>query len=281
MILLNGQLVEPGAPEVSLLNRSFKYGDGLFETFRVYQGHLLFVERHFQRLRHGLDRLGYEYDEAWLLHVREELTRSMNVNSIHNHGRVRLQVYRAGTGTYAPTEDHPYYLIEAYALKYDPYQEPVSLSMTVYRDWSIQQTVLSGCKTASALPYVLAARHARVHGYDEALLLSGEHVAEASSSNVFFVSQRKLFTPPLEVGCLPGIMREVLIQVAREVKIPVQEKKFRLRELQQADEVMLTNVIRGIQPVSSLDKKDWTPSPSPITVFLQNCLHQYLQKIIQ
>jgi len=123
---------------------------------------------------------------------------------------------------------------------------------------------------------VLAARHARQTDHDEAVLLSGEQVAEAASHNLFQITQRKLITPPLSLGGLPGIMREVVMQVAREVKIPVVEKKFRLRDLRQADEVFLTNVIRGIQPVGRLDRHRYPEAPGPMTRFLQNCLTQYI-----
>jgi branched-chain amino acid aminotransferase len=281
MLILNGHVLEPGAPEVTLLNRSFKYGDGLFETLRVYQGHILFLPQHLQRLNRGMERLGYAYEAAtWLPAMTQALQRSLQLNQIDQHGRLRLHVYRAGPGAYAPLEDTPYYLIEAYALKHNPYVESPPLHLTVYADWSIQPTPLSGCKTAAALPYVLAARHARQTGHDQSLLLNGDHVVEADSSNVFLIAQQKLITPPLSLGGLPGVMRETIMQVAREVKVPVQEKKFRLRDLRQAEEVFLTNVVRGIQPVGQLDGHRYAAAPGPLTSFLQNCLRQYIEKLL-
>ncbi len=278
MIILNGHVLEPGAPEITLLNRSFKYGDGLFETLRVYRGRILFVPRHLQRLTRGMQRLGYAFAPvAWQAQLSAELQRSLTINGIDQHGRLRLHVYRAGPGAYAPLDDTPYYLIEAYALKHDPYQEAPPLRTTLYADWPITPTPLSGCKTAAALPYVLAARHARQSDHDEAFLLNGEWLVEAASSNLFQVSQQKLITPPLSLGGLAGIMRQTVMQVAREVKIPVVEKKFRLRELQQADEVFLTNVVRGIQPVGQLDQHRYPETPGPMTQFLQNCLRQYIE----
>lgn len=277
MLILNGHALEAGAPEITLLNRSFKYGDGLFETLRVYEGRVLFVEQHLRRLATGMARLGFAYDPAtWLPQIEAQLQHSLRLNAITAHGRLRLHVYRAGPGAYAPLEDTPYYLIEGYALKYDPYQAPSPQRLTVYADWPLRPTPLSGCKTAAALPYVLAARHARQQGADQALLLNGDHVVEADSSNVFLVVNRQLITPPLSLGGLPGIMRETVLKLARQVKVPVQEKKFRLREVRQAEEVFLTNTIRGLQPAQALDETPLGEVPGPLTTFLQNCLRRYL-----
>jgi len=281
MIILNGHALEPGAPEITLLNRSFKYGDGLFETLRVYQGRILFLNLHLDRLTRGMQIMGYDFEpEAWLPQLTQALRRGIALNGIEQHGRLRLHVYRAGPGAYAPLEDTPYYLIEAYALKHDPYQEPPPLRITTFADWSLSPTPLSGCKTAAALPYVLAARYAQRAGFDEALLLNGDLVVEAASSNLFMVNQQKLITPPLSLGGLAGIMRHTVMRVAREVKVPVVEKKFRLKELRQADEVFLTNVIRGIQPVGQFDRRPYREVPGPMTRFLQNCLKQYIEGLM-
>ena len=278
MVILNGTAYEPGAPEVSLLNRSFKYGDGLFETMRVYQGQLLFWERHWQRLRWGMEQLGFAFEaEAYRQRLALDMERAMQLNALQGHGRLRLHVYRSGEGAYAPLSDEPYHLIEAYALKQDPYQEPAELSLGVYPDWSLQHDPLSGCKTANALPYVLAARYARQQGWDEALLLSPEGLAEASAANLFVIQQRKLYTPPLSTGCLPGVMRAVVMQLAAQTKIPCHERKLKPRDLRSAEEIFLTNSIRGLQPVARVDGRKTPLREHALTTFLQNCLIQLVQ----
>lgn len=280
MVILNGRLFEPGAPEVSLLNRSFKYGDGLFETIRVFRGNLLFMNDHFRRLTRGMHILGLEVEPDWLNQVRADLRRSLLANGIDDHGRVRLHVYRSGVGAYAPVEDTPYYLIESYSLKEDSYQQAGGISIGVYPDWHLTPNPLSGCKSANALPYVLAARYARVQGWDESLMLGPNGLAEASSSNLFIIRHQQLITPAEDSGCLPGVMRQVVMRVAREVRIPVKEKRISHRDLNQADEVFLTNVVRGIQPVAQIAGRKRNIVNWPLTTFLQNSLYQYVENLM-
>ncbi len=280
MVILNGRLFEPGAPEVSLLNRSFKYGDGLFETIRIFRGNLLFMNDHFRRLTRGMHILGLEVDPDWLNQVRADLRRSLLANGIDDHGRVRLHVYRSGVGAYAPVEDTPYYLIESYSLKEDSYQQAGGISIGVYPDWHLTPNPLSGCKSANALPYVLAARYARVQGWDESLMLGPNGLAEASSSNLFIIRHQQLITPAEDSGCLPGVMRQVVMRVAREVRIPVKEKRISLRDLNQAGEVFLTNVVRGIQPVAQIAGRKRNIVNWPLTTFLQNSLYQYVENLM-
>lgn len=281
MLLLNGTPYAPDSPEFPLLNRSFRYGDGLFETIRVFQGQPLFLKDHFARLQRGMDLLGLRYDpEAYPLQLRQHLRRAIEVNRIDHHGRLRLHVYRAGEGAYRPLSDEPHSLIEAYPLAEDTYAQATGLSLGIFPDWELRPTPLSACKTANALPYVMAARYAREQGWDEALLWGSEGLAEASASNLFVVKHRQILTPPLSSGCLPGTMRQVVMRVAQEVRIPMKEKKLGRRDLKQADEVFLTNAIRGIQPVERFEgrKQPWVAWP--LTVFLQNSLYQYVQKLM-
>ncbi|GAB4410580.1 MAG: aminodeoxychorismate lyase [Bacteroidia bacterium] len=276
MFILNGQAHAAADPAALLLNRSFRFGDGLFETIRVYAGRLLFVQAHLDRLVAGMDTLGYTYAPDWRVRIAGELRRILHLNQIDQHGRVRLHVYRAGPGAYAPVEHDACYLVEAFALKSDYFQSP-PIQLTVYEQAGVMPSVFSAFKTASALPYVMAARYAQQQGCDDALLMHDRHPAEASSSNLFYVHQRQLYTPSLDTGCLAGIMRAQVIQLAGRLQIPVHEKKFRLRDLRQADEVFLTNTVRGIQPVSTLQATTYM-APGPLTAFLRQCMHQMINE---
>ena len=253
MLIVNGKLVEAGAPELTLLNRSFKYGDGLFETLRVYNGKILLLDNHLTRLVKGMSILRFDFEPQFFLpKIQEELAKLLVVNQINEHGRIRLQVYRSGAGTYKPIEDEPFYLLEGYSLKTDYFAHNAPLSLTDYPDFPLSYNLLSGCKTSNALPYIMAATHARDTGFDEALLFHGKYIAEASSANLFIVHQQKIITPPLTDGGLNGVMRNQVLSLAARLKLVCQEKRLKPKDLRQADEIFLTNAVRGMIPRQSI-----------------------------
>lgn len=278
MIVLNSQVYEPGAPEITLLNRSFKYGDGLFETIRVYQGKALFVEDHLDRLIGGMQYLRYQFDAGeWREKMTAEITRIILLNKITEHGRVRLQVYRSGAGAYQPVSRKPFFVVEGFSLKSDFYESDVSLSVTDFVDISLTFSGITRFKTANSLPYILAAIHAEEEGFDEAFLYCDGYLSEASAYNVFLVRQKKIVTPPLTSACLEGVMRKQVIRLCGELKIPIKEKRLSPKSLLQADEVFLTNSVRGIIPVNRYRDRLFEPKSNTIIPFLQNCLLQSIR----
>ncbi|MEL6589105.1 MAG: aminotransferase class IV [Bacteroidota bacterium] len=277
MLILNGQVLEAGAPEITLLNRSFKYGDSLFETIRVYQGKALFLLYHLERLTAGMKVLKFQFSkESFQDHIREEIDRLLALNQVSNHGYIRLQVYRSGAGAYTPIQHEPYYLMEAQSFKDDPFQAPSSLQIVAYRELGLRYDVVSRFKTGNALPYVLAGIYAREQGADDAVLFQDKEVADTAGANLFIVKQQKLFTPPIESGCLDGVMRRQLFLLCQELRVPLQAKKLKHKDLLQADEIFLTNSVRGIMPVSRYEDVVWE-GDAPLTQFLRKCLRQYVE----
>lgn len=281
MLILNGQKLEAGAPEITLLNRSFKYGDSLFETIRVYQGSALFLLYHLERLTAGMKVLRFEFEtEAFKDLIREEIESLIKLNQVDGHGYIRLQVYRSGAGAYAPIQHQPYYLMEAQSFKDDPFQGTAPQSLVAYRELSLHLDILSPFKTGNALPYVLAGIYAREQGADDAVLFQDKEVADTAGANVFIVRQQKVFTPPLSSACLDGVMRRQLFLLCQELRVPLQAKKLKAKDLHQADEVFLTNSVRGIIPVSRFEETVWE-GEAPMTQFLRRCLKQFVEEKIK
>ena len=277
MLILNGQLYEAGAPELSLLNRSFKYGDGLFESIRIYNGRALFLAAHLERLMKGMQRLQFEFDpETFAQTLQEEIGRIVEVNAMEQHGRIRLHVYRAGGGAFLPLDLKPYYLVEAYSLKTNYYKTPHPITLADFHEISLSGNPLSGIKTANSLPYVLGAISAQKKGFDEALMFHGNRVAETHQANIFMVKQRKVFTPSLKSGCLEGIMRGHIFRFCEELKLVCKEKNLKAKDLLGADEIFVTNTIRGIRSVRQYEDRTFDPQQAPITTFLQNCLIDFV-----
>lgn len=279
MYWYNGQLIQEEKltpPPTS--NRSFKYGDGLFESIRIYRGQPLFLTDHWERLLDGMQRMQLTYPEDWVPMLSYGLQEVLKAKGLQGNARARVHVYRGGEGAYRPTSNQINYLIEAEALVEDTYLAHVPVTLTTYRDWPLFTHPLTGCKTANGLPYIMAALDAKSRGFDEAVLFHQDgQLAEASSANIFYIYQRKIYTPPLTSGCLNGIMRKQVFELAEQIKLPVQERKSRAKDLIQADEVFLTNTIRGLIPVSRFENRLYPTEYRVLTAFLQKCLRQLVQ----
>jgi branched-chain amino acid aminotransferase len=239
--------------------RAIRYGDGLFDTLRVSKGVPLFFTRHYSRLILGMETLGMEVPEHWQLGwLREAILRLTEAQDQPN-ARVRMQVWRTGYGRYASSSHAPSILIESEALDQPFYGiNREGLVLDVAESVRLSQRPLDRVKGAVAMPYVLAAREREQRqraaaeqgsrGPDELLLLNSEgRVAEATASNLFAFRDGVLFTPPEEEGGIPGVLQRVLLQVAKKAGIPCKRQALELKDLDLAEELFLTNAIRGMR----------------------------------
>ncbi len=277
MHIYNGEI----AKEETWVNRSFKYGDGLFETIRIFQGKILFWKDHMERLFRGMRILKLEFQpQLFEVLLLENCRHLMELKHIDKHGRLRIQVYRSGKGAYGPVDRKPSFLVEAFSFEGNTYQSLHPIDLTTYRDYPLGPQPLAGCKTANALPYVLAAMHAQDEGVDDALMFSQEgYVSEGSSANLFLIQDKKLITPPLSTYCLDGVMRRHMIHLCQELRIPLLEKKFKIAEVKKADAIFLTNSTRGIIPVRTFEGRIFNSHGHSMMSFLRTCLNQYVEAL--
>ena len=247
----NGEIVPADTKVLTVANRSFKYGDGLFESMRMLKGQLKFASEHATRLQKGMKALkmdGYSQMDAWFL--KEKADQLASVNKI-KHGRLRLTVYRDAEGLYTPSQNKVGYLLEI-----QPVDEPryflnsKGLIIDVFTELSKPTNFLSNIKTCNSLVYVMAGIHKNQNNLDDVLLLNQNgFLCEASSSNVFVYYQNNLYTPALSEGCVEGVMRQVVIDIANRIGVPLTEAQINPEILYEADEVFLTNAVKGIQTV--------------------------------
>lgn len=250
-INFNGEILPQDTKVLTVANRSFRYGDGLFESMRMLKSQLKFADQHADRLHKGMKALkmdGYSQMDSWFL--KEKAEQLASVNKI-KHGRLRLTVFRDADGLYAPSQNKTKYLLEI-----QPMDEPryflnsKGLIVDVFTELPKPVNYLSNIKTCSALVYVMAGLHKLQNNLDDVLLLNQDgFLCEASSSNVFVLYQNHLYTPALSEGCVEGVMRRVVINIAIKNNIPVTEAQINPEILYEADEVFLTNAARGIQSV--------------------------------
>jgi branched-chain amino acid aminotransferase len=248
-INFNGEIIPADSTLLTIANRAFKYGDGLFESVRVMKGKLKFPELHAERLQKGMKALkidGYSQADSWFLKEKvEELARRNKIK----HGRLRFTVFRDAEGLYAPTQNKM-----AYCLEIQPIDEPRyflnerGLIMDVYTELPKPLNWLSNIKTCNSLVYVMAGIYKQQNKLDDVFLINqNRYLCEANSSNIFVWYQNHLYTPALSEGCVEGVMRQVVIQLALDNNIPVTEAQINPEILNQADEVFLTNATKGIQ----------------------------------
>ena len=246
--IFNGQVLD-GIPEhLEQAQRALFYGDALFETIRVFDGKIPLLDRHWLRLSTGLTALGFQVPAAWNTDFfRNEILRLSLKNA-----RVRLTVWRSPGGKYAPTNDFPQYLITAEAFDKEQFEWlEEGLHIGICTSVQLPLDAFSGFKTLNAPRYVAAAREAQTKGWDDALLLNmHERIAEATSSNLFWWERNTLYTVPLSEGCVSGVFRSFLINWLKRVgEWSVAEKAASPEDLMAADEIFLTNAVRGIIPV--------------------------------
>jgi branched-subunit amino acid aminotransferase/4-amino-4-deoxychorismate lyase len=257
-INFNGEIVPADEPVFGINNRGFRYGDGLFETMRRMGGELKFAELHSERLRKGLKLLkmdSWSHVDAWFMRERvEELARR---NKSGPDARIRLTVFRDGEGLYSPASNKMGYVLEVQKMNEGKYSlNKKGLIIDVYEELTKPANALSGLKTCNSMVYVMAGIFKNQNELDEALILNPDgFLCESVSSNIFVVYDRKLYTPSLREGCVAGVMRQVVIRLAKENGIELIEAQINPDILNEADEVFLTNAVRGIQWVMGFNHK--------------------------
>lgn len=250
----NGVLLPAGTPVLTAGNRGFRYGDGLFETMLVQNGRIRLQEYHFDRLFKGLGSLHFTIPSHFTRQsLEEQVLQLCERNDRSALARVRLAVFRGDGGLYDPISLLPSYLIESWALTPgDLGWNKEGLVIDVYPDGIKSCDALANLKSNNFLLYALAALYARERELNDCLVLnSHRRLADSTIANLFYVKDRQLFTPPLSEGGVAGVMRRFLLETMPAAGFSIQEKPVTAEELQNADEVFLTNALKGIRWVGT------------------------------
>lgn len=242
-ICFNGRFYPQDTALLTAGNRGFRYGDGVFETGRVYKNIFLLSERHFERLFNSLQILQIETGADFTKeNVHNRILELCHRNHTAACARIRLAVYRT-------EENKPGYLIEAAGLTEQTNEwQAEGLSITLYPHARKSSDAFSNIKSANFLPYLMAERHATENGVDDAVVLNAQHcLCDSSKANIFLVKNGGISTPALHQGCVDGIMRRVVIEQITKLGYPLQERAVTPQELAAADEVFLTNAVRMVR----------------------------------
>jgi branched-chain amino acid aminotransferase len=260
MINFNGVLLDSDK-QLMVSNRSFLYGDGVFETLKVVNNKILFFEDHYFRLMASMRIIRMQIPMTFTLeYLEEEIVKLIAVNGIQNSARVRFSVFRNEGGFYLPTDSSISYVIQSSALEHTKYQFSKNIfEVDLYKDFIVPKQLLSTLKTANKIINVTASVFANENQLDSSLLINEDkNVIEAANGNLFMVMGKQLITPPISEGCLNGIMRKQIISLAKQIDfIEVIEAPISPFDLQKADELFITNVIMGIRPITKYRKKEF------------------------
>lgn len=263
MINLNGQLLPQNKASISINNRGFAYGDAVFETIRVINGKIIFWEDHYFRLMASLRIMRMEIPLSFSPEFLEkEILTLVEANQLENAPvRIRFTVYREEGGFYTPETSNLGYSISAKMLSSPFYLlNETAYEVELFKDHYLSSGLLSTLKTNNKALNVLGSIYAKENGYQNCLLLNEKkNVVEALNGNLFLVQGNVIKTPPLTEGCLKGITRGKLIEILNQLKdFTLLEQPISPFELQKADELFLTNVVVGVQPISRYRKKEFS-----------------------
>ncbi len=248
-VILNGELMPGDKPVITLDNRAFHYGDGVFESIRVVQGKGCFLDAHWARLEEGMKILHLETPDKLDRRSLETYIGQLVKECELPNSRARLTVYRDSPGYYRPQSHKGGFTIELktvpspnYILNHQGY------SVDLYPEMRKAVNMLSAHKTLNCQLYVMASLWCMERGLDDCLLQNDRgNIIESSAGNIFIVSNGVLYTPALTDGCIGGVMRMQVINLAIENGIKVYECSLTPQNLLAADELFFTNASRGIQ----------------------------------
>ena len=257
-VYLNDQFVEDDQARVSVFDRGFLFGDGVFETIRVYDSRLLFLNRHLQRLRQSCEWLGLSLPSSqpnWETLLQELIER----NNL-SHSMIRITLSR-GVGGLGPDpfgcSNSTVVIFPRPIPQLTEDEKKCGVSLTIVETRRQPSCALpSQVKSLNYLNNILAKQEARTAQTFDGLLLNTEgFLAEATTSNFFFVKDQQLCTPSLQCGILPGITREIVLGLVKKEGIGLQEGAFRPEDLWGANEAFLTNTGFGVLPVNTIETR--------------------------
>jgi branched-chain amino acid aminotransferase len=257
----NGDIQPADAPVISASSRGLRYGDGLFETIKVLNGAMPLFPLHIERMMQGLSILQMELPTHYTPdYLRESILDLCRRNNTEKAARVRITIIRGNGSLY--TVDNPYasVLIQADPLA-DTYLtwNETGFKIDVYTQVQKSCDMLANVKSNNYLPYVMASLYAQKEHLNDCLLLNiHDRICDATIANMFWVRNRIIYTPPLSEGGVAGVMRRYLLTRLPAEGFTIEEKICTPFDLEEADEIFLTNGLYGIRWVQEFRSRVYT-----------------------
>jgi branched-chain amino acid aminotransferase len=268
MVNFNGNIQENSFFKLEE-NRGFLFGDAVFDTIRVIQNKVVFLEDHYLRLMASMRICRMEIPMNFTMeYFQENILQLTNTLQLQN-ARVRITFFRNSDGFYTPTTNNTNFIITAILLENNQYNvEEKIYEVELYKDFYISNQLLSTIKTNNKMVHVLAGVFAKENNYQNCLLLNEQkNVVEAINGNIFMRNGYQIITPPITDGCLQGIIRKKIIEIiGKQENYILEEKSISPFDLQKADELFVTNSISGVLSVTKYRKKEFVNDFAKYTI---------------
>ena len=253
----NSNYFHQNEPVISAGNRALRYGDGLFETMRMYEGRILNLDFHFERFFTGMRILQFNLPqffspEFFLRTVNELLLK----NSHQQNARIRLMALRGDGGIFDNENNSPDYIIETWPLSEKIELNGNGLIVDVFAGTRKSCDQFSNLKSNNYLPSIMAGLFAKKNKLDDAIILNAyDRICESAIANIFIINGENIYTPPLSEGCVAGTMRRWILEKFSLKDYSVIEKTLSMDDVLNADEFFLTNAIHPIRWVKNFGRK--------------------------
>jgi branched-chain amino acid aminotransferase len=256
--LLNNQLTEEKDLRLTNKNRGFLYGDGFFETIKIFNKKPFNLENHFDRIIYSADLLDIKFTLS-VLDLNKSILILIEKNNIKS-GSIRISVYRNSKGKYFPEENASSILINSRDDTNDVFVERCFINIGFYKENLKSPSPLSNLKSLNSLLYVMASKYAKEYNFDDIILFNtNNNIIETTNSNLFILNYNKVITPPLKDGCVDGSMRKLLISIIKN-KYEFEEESISENDLDTCSEVVLSNSTYGVRGVKKINEKTYNNS---------------------
>jgi len=294
IVYLNGKFLPQEEAKISVFSRGVLYAEGLFETMRAYQGRVFRLEEHLRRLKNGAKVLGLKVPKE--IKKSEKIIQKLTEKNNFSDAYVRLNLVSFACHSQSFTchsdpdeswgknlaqdrlREESQLIFFCRNIK-DYLKKKASWDCVIVK--KIRQnefSPLSRIKSLNYLPMLLARKEAESKGADEGILLNTKgEICEGTRTNIFVVTEDGILkTPAIECGCLPGITRKAVIELAKSIELRVEEKKLKTEDLKRAKEVFLTNSLIGVMPVVKIDQQIVSNGhPGPLTLKIREISVRY------
>ncbi len=257
-ILFNGESFPADQNIIHHTNRAFRFGDSLFESIHCLGTRPQFLENHWARLSQGMKVLKMDPGKEFSLKsVDHNIEKLLNKNRIFKGARIRLSVFRDEGGLYTPEHNTISWIMESMPLDHEKFElNQKGLHIDIFDEVHKPVDILSNLKTGNALIYILAGIYRKENKLDDCLILNQYgRIAESISSNVYIVSGDTVITPPLSEGCIAGTMRHTMLDLISRAGYHIMERGLLEKNLLEAEEVFITNAVRGVQWIGAYKDK--------------------------
>jgi len=280
LVYINGDLVPAEEAKISVFDAAFLYGEGLFETLRANGGKILFINDHLQRLYRGAKTLDIPIPFS-----REKLTAAVEHTLKANHLqdayiRINISAEEADVGVRKriPADTH----IVIFAKPPEPYPKKLyqkGCTLITIRSIPNDPVGVATIKTTNYLLKMIARREVAQRKADEGILLNSKgHVTECAGSNLFVIKNKKLITPPIDEGVMPGVTRKWVLKIAKRLNMKLSEQRITPKSLASADEIFITSTLKDVMPVAKLDGKPVGKIvPGPLTTTISSAYQQLIE----